>query len=172
MSALRKLEPDPVADAARKALAEADGDVRVATKALERAVRGNRALRDALLEPLVATACYSAVTAACRQERRKVWTPPTDKLVRSRVHGAYRIVQMAAGNLLAFPLPGGMKLAEATREEVAEATRFYDAQSVDMSWKARWLRLVAQSIPTGKRVGDVLTDKRLGELQAEAARDE
>jgi len=37
-----------------------------------------------------------------------------------------------------------------------------------MAAKARWLRLVLQSVPEGKTAGDVLTDERLRELQREA----
>lgn len=162
-------ERDLVAEAARAALAEANGDVREATKKLEASVRGNRRLRDELTDPLISNACYTAVTAQCRVERRKVWSPPAEKLVASRVTGAHRVVQLATGTLLMFPLPGGKKLGEATREEIAEAAQFYETQATDMGVKARWLRLVAQSVPGNKTAADVLSDKRLRELQ-EAAR--
>lgn len=162
-------ERDLVAEAARKALADANGDVREATRAMEAAVRGNRRLRDDLTDPLIANACYSAVTAQCRVERRKVWSPPAEKLVASRVTGAHRVVQLATGTLLMFPLPGGKKLGEATRDEISEAAEFFGKQASDMDHKARWLRLVAQSVPGDKTAADVLTDRRLRELQ-EAAR--
>lgn len=160
---------DLVAEAARAALDAAGGDVREATRALELSVRGNRRLRDELTDPLLATACYTAVTAQCRVERRKVWTPPVERLVANRTTGSHRVVQLAAGTLLMFPLPGGKKLGDATREEISEAAGFYEAQAGDMATKARWLRLVAQSVPGEKRAGEALTEKRLRELQ-EAAR--
>lgn len=160
---------DLVAEAARAALDAAAGDVREATRAMEQKVRQDRRLRDDLTDPLLATACYTAVTMQCRVERRKVWSPPAEKLVASRVTGAHRVVQLATGTLLMFPLPGGKKLGEATREEIGEAATFYETQSKDMGVKARWLRLVAQSVPGDKTAADVLSDKRLRELQ-EAAR--
>lgn len=163
-------EKDLVAEAARAALDAASGDVREATRAMETKVRQDRRLRDDLTDPLIANACYAAVTAQCRVERRKVWSPPAEKLVASRVTGAHRVVQLATGTLLMFPLPGGKKLGEATRDEIGIAASFYDAQATDMGTKARWLRLVAQSVPGDKTAADVLTDKRLRELQ-EAARD-
>ena len=170
MAASAKVQDrDLVAEAAKAALSAANGDVREATRAMENAVRSNRKLRDELTDPLLSNACYTAVSAQCRVERRKVWTPPAEKLVANRTTGSHRVVQLAAGTLLMFPLPGGKKLGEATREEIAEAAQFYDAQATDMSVKARWLRLVAQSVPGNKTAGDVLTDKRLRELQ-EAAR--
>jgi hypothetical protein len=170
--AAKKTEPrDLVADAARRALEDAKGDVRNATAMMQEAVRLSRQLRDMLTEPLIANACYDAVRAQCHKERRKVWQPPVEQLRKSKVEGAFRVVQLAAGTLLMFPLPGGKKLGEATREEISAATSFYDSQAGDMAHKARWLRLVAQSVPDGKTVGEVMTDARLRELQ-EAARAE
>ena len=176
MSAVAKKMEDTLAalitEAARKAVKEAKGDQRLAVDILEAAVRKDQRLRDAILDPLLREACSTVVSREIRTERREVWTPTaptrTESLGRS---GASRVVQLAAGNLLMFPLPGGKKLAEATRAEIAEAAGFYDRQAGDMAHKARWLRLVAQSVPAAKTVGDVLTDKRLRELQ-EAARAE
>jgi hypothetical protein len=168
MSAAAKTSTrDLVAEAAKRAYDEAKGDVRAAVAAMEHAVRSNRALRDALTEPLIANACYTAVSAQCRGARRAVWTPPvrTEKFTPSKVSGAFRVTQLAVGTLLMFPLPGGKKLGEATREEISAAADFYAAQSDDMATKARWLRLVAQSMPNTKKVGDVMTDDRLRELQ-------
>jgi len=171
-AAAKKLDTrDLVAEAARAAFDAADGDIRVATAKMEQAVRGNRHLRDALTEPLISNACYTAVSAQCRSERKRVWTPParTERFTPSKVSGAFRVTQLAAGTLLMFPLPGGKKLGEATREEISEAASFYEAQAGDMATKARWLRLVAQSMPTTAKACDVLSDDRLRELQ-EAAR--
>lgn len=169
INAERKTEPkDPVADAAKAALEANNGDVKAATAALEQRVRASRALRDMLTDPLISNACYDAIRRQCHVERRQVWSPPVEKLVATRVAGAHRVVKLAAGNLLTFPLPGGKKLGEATRAEVAQAANFYQSQSDDMGHKARWLQLVQQSIPDGKTVADVLNDKRLRELQKEA----
>lgn len=154
-----------IAAAAKAALDAAGGDVREATRAMERKVRQDRILRDELTDPLIGTACYSAVAAQCRQDRRKVWAAPNETVASHRAAGANRVVQLASGTLLMFPLPGGKKLGEATRDEIAEAARFYESQAGDMATKARWLRLVAQSVPGDSKASDVLTDKRLRELQ-------
>lgn len=169
MSAVPKQRiEDPVALAAQEAMKEGGGDVQKASRLLEAAVRKNRDLRDALTDPLLANACYDAVRKVCIVERRAIWKPPVEKRVASIVTGAKRVVQLAAGNLLTFPLPGGKKLGEATRAEISKAAEFYRSQSADMQSKAKWLQLVAQSIPEDKTAGDVLTDKRLRELQKEA----
>lgn len=169
MSALKKHNKDPVAEAAKQALDAANGDVQIATKAFEHTIRNERDLRDALVDPLIATACYDAIRKICHTERRQVWKPPVEKLVPGKVTGSARVVQLAAGNLLMFPLPGGKKLGEATRQEISDAAGFYSQQAGDMSHKARWLQLIAQSVPSDKTVGEVLTDNRLRELQREAS---
>jgi hypothetical protein len=159
---------DEVADAATAALEGANGNVIDAAKALETRVRNERKLRDALTDPLIANACYDAVRSQCHVQRRKIWTPPAEKLVKSKVEGAHRVVQLASGTLLMFPLPGGKPLGQATREEITAAAERYGSQSKDMGEKARWLQLIAQSIPANKKAGEVLTEKRLRELQKEA----
>lgn len=159
-----------ISEIARKALGDAGGDVTNAAKMFEEAVRQSRTLRDQLTEPLISEACRAAVRGEVRQERRTVWTPPPAQKPDAKVQ-ADRVVHLAAGTLAMFPLPGGKRLGEATREEIATAADFYGRQAADMGAKARWLRLIAQSVPDGKRVGDVLTDKRLRELQEEAQRE-
>lgn len=168
----RTKEVDYVAECARRALDDARGDVREATRMMQAAVKQSRKLRDLLTDPLIANACYDAVRAQVHVDRRNAWKPPSEKLVPSKsgVTGSFRVVQLAAGTLLMFPLPGGKKLGEATREDIATAASFYESQSADMAHKARWLRLVSQHIEGNKTVGDVMTDKRLRELQEEASR--
>ena len=158
---------DYLAEAVKRALDDAKGDVREATRMLEEAVRQSRRLRDLLLEPLISNACYDAIRAQVRVDRRDVWKAPVVKLVPSNsgVTGSFRVAQLSAGTLLMFPLPGGLRLGEATRSEVVEAAGFYASQASDMAHKSRWLMLVAQCVPEDKTVGDVLTDKRLRDLQ-------
>lgn len=165
---------DLVAEAARRALAEAAGDVRTASRRLEAAVRTDRQLRDELTEPLLVGACYDACRMACRGQRKRSWAPPAPAAATPRAtdlsQSASRVVHLASGTLTMFPLPGGRPLGEATRDEISAAAGFYETQAGDMATKARWLRLVAQSVPGERKAGEVLTERRLRELQ-EAARD-
>jgi hypothetical protein len=172
-SAAKKAKPDIVAEAAKRALDDANGEVQKATKQLETWVAQDTALRDALVAPLVAGACYDAIRAQVRTARNTVWTPPRTAsgpkaTPEAKAGQSDRVTKLAAGNLLMFPLPGGKPLRDATRKEIGEAADFYEKQSGDMAVKARWLRLVAQSIPGRKSAGEALTDERLRELHAEA----
>lgn len=166
--AKRKTETDPVAEVAQQALQHTNGDVKAATAFLEDAVRKDFRLREALTEPLIAQACYDAIRKQSGAERRGVWKPPGEKIVKGPTQNSARVVKLAAGNLLMFPLPGGQKLGEATRADITKAADFYEKQSADMAGKARWLRLVAQSLTGKKSVSQVLSDERLRELQTEA----
>jgi hypothetical protein len=172
-AARRKQEADDmaalIAEAARRAVKEGGGDPRSATDILEAAVRKDQRLRDAIMAPLVRQACYSVVSAEIRRERSTVWnSTPKERVERIGRSQTQRVIQLAAGTLLMFPLPGGVKLGEATRVQIAEAATFYGRQASDMSDKARWLRLVAERVPEGKTAGQVFTDQALRDLQAEA----
>lgn len=176
MGALRKIEKtgaELVAEAARSALEDADGDVRTAAEMLERAVRAKSPLRDALTDPLISGACWQAVSQQHRERRRQIWNAPKAMAIAPVKSGGAqdkaRVVQLAVGTLSMFPLPGGKRLADATRAEIVAAADFYAQRAQDAGHKARWLQLVAQSIPDGKIAGDVLTDERLAELQQEVS---
>jgi hypothetical protein len=178
MAAARKTKELAVAEVARKALDDAKGDLDEAARMFEEVIRRSPALRDALTEPLISSACRQAVMAEVRIARHVVWhatrhqgsDAPPRAMVTAEEH-VRRVVQLGIGTLVMFPLPGGKRLGEATREEIAAAADFYDRQSKDMGAKARWLRLVAQGLPNDARVSDVMTDERLRELQVEAQSD-
>lgn len=153
----------PVSQAAVEALVGADGDVKAATAVLLKKVRQSRQLRDALTEPLLEQACYNAITAQCRRQRRQIWTPPNYEAGGN----GDRVIALAR-SLLDFPLPGGRRLGEATRDEVVDAARFYAAQADDMTHKARWLARVAEALSDAQCVADALDEARLAELQKEA----
>lgn len=159
------LRSNLVSETARKALRDAGGDVVSASRLMEASVRRDLALREAITDPLISSACYDAVRQECIKERRQVWRPPVERWRPGRVSGSGRVVHLAKGTLLMFPLPGGKPLGNANRSDLATAESFYSSQAADMGHKARWLQLIAQSVPLGKVVSDVLSDDRLRELQ-------
>lgn len=151
---------------AQAALQNAGGDVTAATEALTARVLKDPDFISIHMSDVVKTACYQAVASVMRSERRVVWTTPQPTSVERRA----QVNALAAGGqrtLMDFPLPGGKKLGEAFRPEVAEAATLYGSQARDMAWKSRWLELVAQSLPDGKPVRVALTPERLAELQQE-----
>jgi hypothetical protein len=165
MTAERPQKDDAVAEAVADAMMIHPTDVQKATAHMLASVRASRKLRDALTEPLLRSACYDAIRAAYRRERRVIWTAPGY----DASQGADRAVSYAQASLLDFRLPHGTRLGDATRADIAEAEGLYRAQADDMAHKGRWLALIAQGLPADQKVSAVYDDARLRDLQKEAA---
>lgn len=152
-----------LADLARKALEDAGGNVVEASALLEDMARKNMKIWKSITESLLSTACYSVVSAQVRQMRSVIWNAPNyDK----GGNGA-RVVTHGAG-LLDIPLPGGMKLRDATGQEVLAAADFYQRQASQMTIMANWLAKIAQKV--GRRtkpVGALFTEEDLQQLKDE-----
>lgn len=156
-------EPITIARLAREALSATDGNVRRATDALVERMAGDANLLREVIRAAVTDAVNLRVQAAHRHNRAAI--------LRVTTGGRAGVEALAAGltaAILDMPLARGVKLRDATREEVVEQAERYAAQASDMGHKARWLRLIAQAVPAGKRVGEVMTDERAAELHAEA----
>jgi len=147
-------------DLAQMEFERAGGDVLKATEALKVKVLSDSLLFRTLMEPLVYKACYDTVTGVCRRKRSLISNAPQ----RTPAQNAAAIAGLASGTLLglmAFPLWGGKLLREATKEEVLEDSQKWIKQGSDMVKKGRWLQMVADHVPPGKKVGDVLTEAKL-----------
>lgn len=153
---------------AEEAMEQADGDVLEATAALEAMARNDVSVWQVLTEQLLKTACYDACRSICRSERRVIWnTTGSDaggKGDRVKAHG---------NMLMDFPLPGGMKLRDATKQDLMDAAGFYERQAAQMTAVASWLSAIASKVKT-KTVGDTLTEVQLraikdGERASKAA---
>lgn len=149
----------------REELKRADGMAVDAAPRIADIVRGDAALFRVVADPLIDAACYEMAAQQVRQTRKVVWTPP--RTVSADDQRA-RVVRLSDSNLLNFPLPGGLRLGAASRDELREAAGFYARQASDMAWKSRWLDLVQKRVPKTKCVADVLTDADLRDLQEKA----
>lgn len=144
---------------------ENEGNIQAAAKALEAIVWKDRNKRDALMEPLVLSACQKIVGEAARAARTASWSGTT----RGSTDRVIALGRGTAAALLDFPLPEtGKALRAALPEEVGAAAKYYETRATDSAAKARWLRLVEKAVPAKKTVGDALTEERLGKLQSEA----
>ena len=159
-----------IASLAAECLHEANGDVQKATALMEAKARSNRAIKAALLEPLLSYACFEACKRSMRSARRAIWSPPVHSGSGGTVTGqAGRVQSLATSNLMMFPLRNGLPLGRATLEDVRESATFYAAQGEDMVRKGRWLALIAARIPEGKTVSQSLTEADLRTMQAEVS---
>ena len=169
-AALKDTDELTIPATARDALAAAAGDVVKATEIMLGRVLNDPTLYRPLMDPLVKSACYDAITSQCKQDRRAIWhaAQPSNETQRGRI---LALANGTIATLMDFPLPGGMKLADARRDDVTAAAEFYGKQSKDMGTKAKWLQLIAQHVPAKKTVRQVMTDARLAELREEASHD-
>jgi hypothetical protein len=153
-----------IALVAREALDIAGGNALKATELMVERVESDGRLYRLLMDPLVRLACYNVVSQQIRSKRKAVYKTkqPSKKKAKASV------AALAAGNLLDFPLPGGLRLGEATRNDVAAAQAFYASQASDMGHKARWLGMVLHALPKGKKVKDAITPAKLEAFKVEA----
>ena len=151
---------------AREALNECGGDTKLATQKLVAWLNSDKAL----MKNVVSHAIYEAARTAINQKMANARQRLASAAERV-LSGKDSVMALAGGiaaSLLDFPLAGGVKLATATREQVIEAADRYESTAIDAKHKSQWLRLIAQSVPEGKTVGDVLSDARALELWKEA----
>jgi hypothetical protein len=141
-----------------------------AAKALEEMVLVNEEIFFEVMKPHVGRVCYDLLRDGTASRRGAIWKPTGSIVANSAPARALRegVVALATSNLLLFPLPGGQRLGEASRADVAGASDFYGKQAKDMSHKSRWLTLIAQSLGDGEKVSDKFTEERLAELKREA----
>jgi hypothetical protein len=149
---------------AKIALQECDGDTAKAAKRLLRKLKSNKALLAAITEQAVTEASKAFVSHKMRDYRAQV----VHLAVNNTRDDVIALSRGIANSLLEFPLAGGKKLRDASSEEVAIQANRYEQIADDTGHKARWLRLVAQSVPHGKTVGESVSEERVNELFLEA----
>lgn len=144
---------------AKACIAEA-GNVQDATAIMrERLLADDRMYREAM-DPMVAARAYDLVRSVCRAERRMIWTAPNY----TPAGNGERVITAARASLLDMRLPNGLRLADATANDLMDAMGFYQRQARTMDHMARWLEAVARKVKN-KRVGDVLSDAALRKMQ-------
>jgi hypothetical protein len=121
-----------------------------------------------LLRTIVRDAVLFAATEAAKLTVRSDRSRIIQMTTATGRNGVFALANGMTAALLDMPIAGGVRLRDARRDQVAAASEFYSRQAQDMSHKGRWFALIAQSVPEGRVVGDVLTDARAAELFNEA----
>lgn len=147
-------------------------DTKAAARALEEMILLNEDVFFEVMKPQLYQACYRMLMDGNTRGRAAVWNERPKSLnprARAALTGSReRVIGLAISNLMLFPLPSGMKLGTAKREDIVAAADHYGKLSTDTSHKARWLTLIAQSLGDGEKVSDKFTEARLAELKKEA----
>lgn len=157
---------------ARESLARCDGDTVAAAEHVTEALGKDRSLWRAIAGEVVSSAAETAVQARHRSERASIVrgmqrAPADDPGAGRRRVEALASVQMRCS--LDFPLKGGVKLRDATRDEVIDQAMLYEKSASDMGIKARWLYMVANRVPDGVSIGSVLSADIVESMYKDAA---
>lgn len=131
-----------------------------AAKALEQAAKADNELREYLLSPYLSKACYDAVRKCSQSERKIIWTAPNY----TKSGNGHRVKEHAI-SLLDFPLPNGMRIRFANKQDVLDASDFYDKQAADMRAKQKWLSRVADKLEGKRTVGQTFSAEQLEALK-------
>lgn len=165
-------KPKTLSDLAREFLDDHGGRTGAAITALQDLIRNDEGLRLSIATEAVMTLAALKVQEQMHRDRAKVWDAANARAAGAAPKAKTSIVALANGlaaSLMNFPLAGGVRLGDATREEVLAQAGMYAATAKDAGHKARWLEAVAARVAPGQRVREALTDEALSSLQEEAA---
>lgn len=159
-----KIEPEiTLGSLVSDALQEVDGNTEKAINRVLSQLKHDPKLLRRVVQAAIGLAVFHRTQQQIRGQRGNIIRHVTANNQPSRAN----VVALAQGIracLLDIPLAGGKRLRDSTREGVLEQVDRYEKQAGDMSHKARWLRLIAQSLPAGKLVGEVVSEERAVEL--------
>lgn len=152
----------------RSALEVAEGRPVEAARFLEEAAKKDpRLYQEIIPESMLRDRCWYIVRQAMMQKRANIWHQhDAEAYTKENGSRVYFLAQATAGAFFSFPLPlpGQPPLGDAMKEQLNEAVKFYLDRARDMSAKGRFLSLIADKLPEGKRVREKFTEKKLQEL--------
>lgn len=151
---------------ARDCLRACKGNIVSAAAEMLGRLRDDETLMLACMEELIAEAARVEIEAAHRHTRAAILSgigkPP-------RVDGDVKLNAIAATfSLFDYPLAGGLKLGDATRDEIEAQATIHRAAAIDHGHKARWFQAIAAECPAGKPVRAAINAARLEKLFEQA----
>ena len=140
---------------------DAFGDAATAAQLLQDRIQSNRRALKELTQPLLADACFKAVSARIKANRppEDDWnTDPDDTLDTSgRLH-------TLAQPILDSRLPSGKLIRDAFAPDLREAADTYSGRAEVLQHRARWMRAIAAQLPRGMTVEMALDEAELTRL--------
>lgn len=161
-------KPKTIHDIAREFLVDAGGLTSVAIERLQRLIQEDEVLRVSIAADAIMAFAAMNVQKEMRADRAAIWANASKPGDTTKPKTS--IAALANGlrdSLMNFPLSGGIRLKDATREQVEDQARLYAAASRDMGLKARWLTAIAQRVQPGQRVAEVLSEADVTALHGE-----
>ncbi|MDB5531598.1 MAG: hypothetical protein JWR51_4701 [Devosia sp.] len=157
-------ETATIYDLALESLEAESGDVRAAAKRLGDRLLSDADLLSSVLEDVIQVAVSKVLDSKNIGLRRRIW--------RSEANGPASVIALANGifnSMYDFPLAGGVKLGDATKDQVLAQANSYGTVIQDISVKRRFMLAVADKL-TGPavKVRDVLSEDELRTLKSGA----
>jgi hypothetical protein len=140
---------------ARAALSDAGNDTELAAETLAARLEEPE-IRRALALDAVKTVAQSAIGSVRAYERQAIENGRQVGKVLARAAAVDR-------SFMAWPLPFGGVLGDATADELRRAIEHYNAASASMQRRAAWLEKIVNALPVGRKVRDALTEKQLAD---------
>ena len=157
------------------AFEKCDGDVEDAVQYVIKEINSAPSKYESAIDEAILAGVTSVVSLQMRRRRAEIFystpkAPPPAKDVnvakaRVDIAKAAREMPMHKEMVLDFPLAGGLKLRDATKEQVLEAAARYRSQASDHTKKAKWLESIAALVKPNRLVGDCVDEKTAEKLR-------
>lgn len=149
---------------AKKALDSADGDWAAATDLLCRWVRADTALYQALVEPMIDSAAYAAIRNVAHAARSRFKIAG----LRANPDNSTGLKAIAAENWLDYPLQGGLKLGNASKNDLKTEIKEHEVLVKSNAKQARLYKKIITKMGAATTVRDALNGDDIALLWKEA----
>ncbi len=148
------------------------GDLDESSAMLLKAAKADPELYVALMGPWELRAARTAIRVTFGQSRRAIIHdlkhPSTFERPTGPDNRVHALARATMTSLMDFPLPGGMPLSAATKDDLLAGAHFYLERSADMGTKGRWLERIAKALPNGQTVAQKFTEAQVKKIWEEA----
>ena len=161
---LQETEESPtLRQLARAALDKFNGKIDPAVSYLRSQIINDPVLLESVLLEAIEVAVEDCVRAEHRHDRETIVKVAWDRsiLVDSSKRMAARVLADVRYTLLNFPLDGGLKLKDATKDQIQRTADRYQGTATDADFKFRFLAAVAKPMKVGQKAIDVYDDDKL-----------
>lgn len=148
-------------------LEQSNGDPKKASQLMRERLDSSDNLRDAVTRPLIDGAIWTLITKAMRQTRSNYFKQTNNErqgLAVVRTGGTKGIEAVSARNWYDYPLAGGLKLGDATKNDVNEQITIHLREVETNRQRAEFFKRIVDRIPDGKKVREVLTNDQIQEM--------
>lgn len=166
-----EIEEPTLPELAIDKLNQCDGDVEIATSSLIYDLRTDEELFNRVVSSAVREACKSYVSRAHRQQRENI----IDQMRRAKVSEsrigatAIALVEENLELLMNYPMRGGKKLKNSTREDVMWQADFHGKIARDANWKSKWFSRIASFMDNDEQtVGEIMSAETVTKFYEEA----